>query len=263
MTSNSLYWLLGVLVGAHVLKVILVGVGVVPMRWPGEWLGVSRKTFEDGYVWQVLTYQFVHGGTFHILMNALVLFLAGRLLEPLVGAGRIVVLCLGCGAFASLGTLFPGAGDLPTVGISGGVSALWVIAWCLAPNLPVNIIFAVVRLKWVCLLFLMFDVLRAFGGGYQRFGEGSQVAYWVHLCGAFAGFCVAFVWPRLLKPRFTRAQAKVARKREVAKLEQEMGDERELDRILAKINSEGMSALTDQERQFLKRRASQGSTRRP
>ena len=50
-------------------------------------------------------------------------------------------------------------------------------------------------------------------------------------------------------------QAKVKRKREVARLEKEMGDERELDRILAKINTDGMNALSDSERSFLQRRA--------
>jgi hypothetical protein len=34
-----------------------------------------------------------------------------------------------------------------------------------------------------------------------------------------------------------------------------MGDERELDRILAKINTDGMNALSDSERSFLQRRA--------
>lgn len=263
-SSNALFWLLGTLVGAHVLKVILVGVGTVPIGWTEGWFGVSDQGLMDGYLWQPLTYQFVHGSTSHILINALVLFFAGRILEPLIGAGRTVLFCLGCGAVAAVGSFFPGAGGgIPTVGISGGISALWIIAWCKAPNLPVNVILAVVRLKWICMLFLLMDVLRAFGGGHQRFGSVSGVAVWCHLVGAFAGFCVAFVWPRLMKPGMSTMQAKVQRKREVARLEKDMGDERELDRILAKINTDGMTALSDSERRFLQRRAtrSQGSKR--
>lgn len=254
--SNALFWLLGTIVGAHVLKVILVGVSLIQPGWTERWFGVSDHGLLQGYLWQLVTYQFVHGSTFHILINALVLFFAGRILEPLIGSGRTVVFCLGCGAAASFGSFLPGGGDgIPTVGISGGIAALWVIAWCMAPNMPVSIIIAVVRLKWICMVFLLFDVLRAFGGGYQTIGSFSGIAYWCHLVGAFSGFCVAFVWPRYLKPRMSTMQAKVQRKREVARLEKEMGDERELDRILAKINSEGMNALSDSERRFLRRRA--------
>ncbi|NRA97383.1 MAG: rhomboid family intramembrane serine protease [Planctomycetes bacterium] len=263
--SNALFWLLGTLVGTHVLKVILVGVGSVPIGWTEKWFGVSGHGLLTGYLWQPLTYQFVHGDAyFHVLINVLVLFFAGRILEPIIGSARTVVLCLGCGAAASFATFFPGVGDgIPTVGISGGISALWVIAWCKAPNLRVNVIIAVVHLKWVCMLFLLLDVIRAFGGGHATFGSVSGVAYWCHLVGAFAGFCVAFVWPRLMKPRMSTMQAKVKRKRQVARLEKEMVDERELDRILAKINTDGMNALSDSERRFLQRRAtrSQGSKR--
>jgi len=253
--TNAVFWLLGCMVGAHVLKVILVGVGAVPPGSTEYWFGVSDFGLKAGYFWQPLTYFFVHGDEWHLFLNCLVLFFAARLLESLVGSRRTAIYALSCAVIGSLG-VFPEAGaGHPNVGASGGIAGLWVIAWCLAPNLQVSIFVAVVRLKWVCGVFLLWDVLRAFGGGHTTFGSASPIAYWGHLYGALGGFLIAFVWPRFMAPRMRAAQQTVERKREVARIEREAGDERELDRILAKINTEGMSQLSEAERKFLKRRA--------
>lgn len=255
--TNALFVLLGSIVGAHVIKALFVAIGAVEPLWTERWFGVSSDGLARGYLWQVASYMFVHGGMGHLFWNGLGLFLVGRLLDMLIGPKKLLTFAAISGVIGAVGVYMPGAHPgIPTVGASGALTGLWIAAWCIAPNLQVNIFVAVVRLKWVCGFFLLLDVLRALGDGQATFGSGgSGVAYWVHLWGAFGGFLCAFVWPRYLAPQMKATQQRVERKREVARIEKEMDDERELDRILAKINAEGMTGLTDAERKFLKKRA--------
>ena len=254
--SSAVFVILGSIVGAHVLKALFVSTGAVSPGFTERWFGVSAEGLASGYLWQVVTYMFVHGGMGHLFWNAIVLFMAGRLVEALIGSRQLLIFAGVSGTVGVLGVFMPGvAPNIPTVGASGVITGLWTVAWCVAPNLPVNVFVATVRLKWLCGFFLLMDVLRALGDGQATFGTGSGTAYWTHLWGAFGGFACAFLWPRFLAPRLRETQRKVERKREAARAEREMSDEQELDRILAKINEEGMAALSDAERQFLKRRA--------
>jgi membrane associated rhomboid family serine protease len=62
-------------------------------------------------VWQFLTYQFVHAGLLHLLVNMLGLWFAGNVLERIMGVRRFVLLYLTCGAvcglIAAFSTMFP------------------------------------------------------------------------------------------------------------------------------------------------------------
>jgi len=268
-SHGALFWLLGVIVGAHVLKVILVGTKAVPITgtwfdgrmtpWFSKWFGTSPHTWTEGFVWQPLTYQLVHAGMGHLFWNGLSLFIIGRILEPMIGPRRLIICCFSFGAVGALGVFLPGGGGGPTIGISGGISGLWMLAWCLAPNLPLNLIFFVARLKYVAGFFLLMDFLRAMGDGQSAFGSATGVAYWVHLMGAVGAFVYAFLWPRFFAPRFAEVRQQAKHRKEVASYEQKMSDERELDRILDKINREGMPSLTEGERTFLRQSASRYS----
>jgi membrane associated rhomboid family serine protease len=260
---GAIFVLLGALLVAHVVKVLFVGLQIVDPRWASQWLGVQPGDLLRGFVWQPLTYQFVHGHFGHLFWNGFTLFIVGRILEPMIGGKKVVWVCLGGGAAAALGVFMPGAGFMPTVGISGGIAALWVLAWVIAPNVELNLIFFTVRLKYVAGFFLLANLLRAFGDGNQAMFNPSGVAYSVHLMGMLAGFVYAHVWPRYLEPWFRATRARQERRREVERIERELSSERELDRILDKINREGMPSLTEDERRFLKKTASkyQGTRR--
>lgn len=253
--ANFLFWLLGIVAGCWVLEVLLVAVKLVDPGWFGRWFGVSSENLSRGYLWEIVTYQFVHAGATHLLLNLLGLFLVGRILAPSLGGKRLAAVCIGCGAVGALGVFLPGIEGRYVVGISGGVNGVWIVAWCLFPNLELNLFFFVARLKFVAGAFLALDILTALGGGVAPAGSATCVAWQAHLMGALGGFIYAFGWPRLVQPRLMRMQENTRRRKDVARIEKEVSDERELDRILAKINQEGMPSLTDGERRFLKRSA--------
>src|SRR5258708_4171442 len=44
-------------------------------------LPLSQSGLAHGYVWQLVTYQFLHGGMLHLLVNMLLVYFFGRALE--------------------------------------------------------------------------------------------------------------------------------------------------------------------------------------
>jgi membrane associated rhomboid family serine protease len=43
-----------------------------------EWFALSVEGLRHGFVWQLLTYQFMHGGWLHLLLNCWAIYLFGR-----------------------------------------------------------------------------------------------------------------------------------------------------------------------------------------
>ena len=78
---------------------------------------------DDGEWYRIFTSGFLHANLIHLLFNMYVLYILGTLLEPAVGAARMVgiyVVSLVAGSFGAL-LLTP---DALTVGASGAVYAL-------------------------------------------------------------------------------------------------------------------------------------------
>lgn len=101
----------------------LTGVSVV------EWFGFVPGDFLRGSLWQPLTYQFLHGGLMHLVMNMLWLFFFGPDVERLLGSRQFTALYVACGAGGVLLSLFSLAlwGNNPViVGASGAVLGVLV-----------------------------------------------------------------------------------------------------------------------------------------
>lgn len=256
--QDGLLVVLGLSVGLHLLKVLFVGTGTLEPGWVEQHLGASRAGLEDGHLWQVLTYQFIHGSIWHLLWNCVMLFFAGRLLEGMVGRRRFVGMYLACGAVGALGALLD-AQARPVVGASGSIMGVLAILMVMVPNLEVRLLLLTVRMKWLVLAFTLIDLSFALGDGR---GAEDGVSHWTHLFGAVGGFSLAWVWPVFLKPRVERARVRHERRAEVRRLEEHVSEERELDRILAKISAEGMPSLSAGERRFLEDHAKKSKAAR-
>ncbi|MSR74385.1 MAG: rhomboid family intramembrane serine protease [Planctomycetes bacterium] len=258
--QDGLFLVLGITVGLHLLKVLLVGMHFVEEGTVERHLGVSVAGLQAGHFWQVFTYQVVHADIWHLLWNCVMLFFAGRLLEGLVGARRFLWMYSLCGVGGSIGAFFERGGYAPVVGASGSIMGVLVILMVMVPNLEVRVLIIDVRMKWLVLILVLIDIAYAFGDGR---GVEDGKAHWTHLFGGMSGFCLAWVWPRVLQPRLTRYRSRQRRRESVRQLESALGTERELDRILAKISQTGMPSLSSAERRFLEDRSrkSQASRR--
>lgn len=133
-----------------------------------------------------------------------------------------------------------------TVGISAGALAVVAAAAVLQPRTPVLLILIPVPLFVLALILVGLDLL---GALQQLAAVGrSGVDHFAHLGGALFGFLAArrnwiYLDPGKL---WERRQAQAQRDRRAA-------DEQRLDLLLERIHREGIGALSEAEREFLKR----------
>ncbi len=138
------------------------------------------------YLWQPLTYQFIHGGLSHLFFNLFALWMLGSDVEKEFGARKFIVFYILSGIGAALFHLIvtPMIGPSgPTVGASGSIFGILIAYAMLFPNRSLMIfpLFIPIRAKYFILILIGIDLL----GG---FGANDGIAHFAHLGGAAAGF---------------------------------------------------------------------------
>jgi membrane associated rhomboid family serine protease len=151
---------------------------------------LSLGGLKEGYVWQLLTYQFMHGGDLHLIMNCLGLYFIGPTVELLLGRLRFVVLYFGGGVAGGLLQVLmgvvTGGPDVAMVGASGGLMALLGVVACQfwRQRLRLMIMFVLpVSLTGRGMLILL-TVVDVAGALFHD----SVIAHYAHLGGLYAGF---------------------------------------------------------------------------
>lgn len=137
-------------------------------------------------IWQLITYQFMHGGFSHILFNMFALWMFGASIEDMFGSKKFLTFYLLAGVSAGLLHLFvsPLLGGSPavTIGASGAVYGI-LIAYALF--FPDNLIFLYflipVKAKYLIGFLIVIEFLAIDSAS-------SGVAHLAHLGGALFGF---------------------------------------------------------------------------
>jgi membrane associated rhomboid family serine protease len=211
---------------------------------PQQW----RDFFPLVPLWQLVSYGFLHADVGHILYNLLFLYFMGTMLEQELGSRRMCV-------FYFVSLVLAGAFQLvlgcalghfePIVGASGAVLACAFALATIHPNMRVVFIVVPITLR---ALALIYGSIELFGAIMQLKGHASSAASFAHLSGALFGYLavrLGWIWRDPVAEvgdwRERRAEAQAAT------------DEERLDNLLAKINREGIHALSSGEREFLKR----------
>jgi membrane associated rhomboid family serine protease len=247
----------------------------------GQWLALDSGQISWLLPMQLFTYQFLHGGVWHLLMNGLGLFFIGRALEPSIGRQEIIGLYLVSGVVGALfqlgfAAVFPVQFAGPMVGASAGVFGFVGVLARLFPYREVYLLLFFVlpiRLKlhwvfWGSFAIAMVSILAAI-----RTEAGDSVAHAAHLGGLLYGaFYVAKLvrnggfmrfLPGMPRIRFVsdgsaKGSAATHRRnwrkpRVVDAAEVAEGDfmSREVDPILDKISKHGIHSLSESERKIL------------
>ena len=241
-----------------------------------RWLPLTSESLTHGYLWQFLTFQFLHGSVLHLVCNLLGLWYFGRFVEALIGWRRFLLAYFGCGVVGGilqsvLMTLFPSHFGHFVYGASAGISGMFAIFARLLPDSEV---------RWNFILPVRTDVLLWVYGGIALFftvvpsGRGGYVAHAAHLGGMLAGIAfVKFRWHQdfrplpgstffgLLRQRPRRSlvaresSARPGRRLIRSAIDRDLpSDEfisREVDPILDKISAHGIQSLTERERKIL------------
>jgi membrane associated rhomboid family serine protease len=269
--------LLVVLVVVYALQCI----NEVYLHSPAEyWLALTGAGLKSGHVWQLLTFQFLHGSLWHLIGNLIGLWFFGRFVEQVLGPRRFLVAYFGAGLVGGilqgiLMLLFPLHYGLLLFGASAGVAGMFAIFAMLEGQSEVQLYFILpIRAMNLLLIF----------GGISLFftlvpSARDRTAHAAHLGGLLAGIAwvklgwhrdyVTLPWEgwlaRLRHPLRTRQ-----RKRELVRaasvrerpwrnsaadatpeLPPDEFISREVDPILDKISQHGIHSLTAHERQIL------------
>jgi membrane associated rhomboid family serine protease len=138
------------------------------------------------FVWQLVTYMFLHGGVWHILWNMLALWMFGRELESTWGTRRFLkfyFFCgIGAGMFVVLANYLVGDPRTSTIGASGAIYGILIASAMLWPNRVIyfNFLFPI-KMKW----FVAIVGAIAFLGSFNPRSGVSDVA---HLSGMLFGY---------------------------------------------------------------------------
>jgi membrane associated rhomboid family serine protease len=119
-----------------------------------DWFALSLQGLRHGFLWQLLTYQFMHAGFWHIFLNSWAIYVFGRVIESTMGKRRMLELYFLSGFAGGLlqmaGTwLFPNFfGNAAVVGASAGAFGLVAAFGVLFPNYRLMLLlFMVVPMK--------------------------------------------------------------------------------------------------------------------
>jgi len=96
---------------------------------------VPYLVWREFYIWQILTYQFLHGGLFHILFNMLALWMFGCDLERMWGSRfflKYYTICVAGGAIFNV--LFLPGQLAPSIGASAGIYGVLLAYGLLYPH---------------------------------------------------------------------------------------------------------------------------------
>ena len=281
--TSVLTWLISAIIAGFAVQFVTSSPWVSAARSVDHFLALSIPALERGWIWTLLTHVFLHSTGFivHGIFNIFALYFLGRELLPILGARRFV----GLFAAATLvsGTLWAathwrlGAGD-SHIGATPAVAALFTFFACLYPKQPLSF-----------LLFFIFPVtlrpkhvVMAFAG-IAAFGflvyelPGAALPLDINLSSSahLGGILTGLLYFRFVHetnwslgrrgedrelPRWMKRSKKVSPvlPEEVVPTEVAaaplMGKDNiraEVDRILDKINSEGLGALTPAEKALL------------
>ena len=136
------------------------------------------------FLWQLLTYMFLHGGFSHILFNLLALWMFGGELESYWGSKRFLFYFLFCGIGAGICTVvFTPYQFIPVIGASGAIYGMLLAFGWLFPNRLIYIYFLFpIPAKYFVIIFGLIELFASMEG------TRGGIAHLTHLGGLIFGF---------------------------------------------------------------------------
>ncbi len=222
---------------------------------------VPKFVWSRGFVWQLFTYMFIHGGFGHIFWNMFILWMFGTEIETYLGKKEFYKFYFLAGAGSGLITLlFSLNSTIPVVGASGAIYAVLVAFALLFPNRKIYIYFLFpIKAKYFVLIMGIITFFSSFSPGV------SQISHLTHLGGLVIGYLYlrrkrifADINFRMPKIKIHNPFKNIIRKVEKPPkpptrtgYDTDKTMQEEIDRLLDKINREGYKNLTEQEKQTL------------
>ncbi len=221
-------------------------------------------------IWQLITYQFMHGGFSHILFNMFMLWMFGMEIENIWGSKKFLIfyiICgIGAGLFQSVLPILLSLDSAPTVGASGSVFGVMIAFAMFFPDRYIFLYFLLpIKAKYLVAFLVVIEFLSV--------GNMSFVAHLAHIGGAVTGFLFVlfdkqynFNFDKLFNSNRSKRNVNYNFRRpinnnypnveeaefyDIHKNDEEEVTQEEIDRILDKISQSGYNNLTDREKRIL------------
>jgi membrane associated rhomboid family serine protease len=167
-----------------------------------EFLALIPDRVLHGFIWQMITYSFLHAGILHILFNMLGLWWFGAPLEMDWGKNRFLefyVFCVMGAALTTIAVSYTGVGGITpqtgTIGASGGVLGILMAFGMLYGDREILLYFVLpIKAKYFVAGVAFFELINAIEAA--RPGHGQGIAYVCHLGGLLFGFLYVKFVPR-------------------------------------------------------------------
>jgi len=218
---------------------------------------VPTAVFQHYWLWQPVTYLFLHGSLFHWLFNMFILWMFGRELETRWGTADFLKYFFVTGLGAALCVLLISPhSTIPTIGSSGSVFGMLVAFAMVFPEAILYLYFVIPVKAWqAAALFAFIEFFAALPGG------GAGIARFAHLGGMLTGYLYLRFGGLLSVPwnPFTDLRVwlnKITRPKPKPPVElHELTDElaMKVDQILDKILKKGVDSLTSDEKRLMDR----------
>lgn len=215
-----------------------------------QWLALDHAGVAAGHWWKFVSFGLLHADPLHVLANLLLLYFAGREVEPIVGPRHFAAIFL-LGNFVGGLANYAALPDQPLVGISAGVAASLVAFTTILPELEVtlNLFFVVplrLRAKHLAYALLAVCGLCWWTLAALEMGPAGMIA------GALFGWLyvkqLGFGNPLVFQRYIFEKRQRAAR---LERMSPEQFVRAEIDPILEKIAQHGMKSLTRAERKIL------------
>lgn len=186
-------WLLILNVAAFIITLVFLSMG----KNLSELFGLFYTGTPYFHIWQPLTYMFMHGGMWHLLLNMFALWMFGRIIEQAWGSRRFLIFYLVCGLGAALTqelgqVLGLISARVSTVGASGAIFGVLLAFGMTFPNERMFIFpfpFPV-KAKYFVAGYALLELFMGVGGA----NDGT--AHYAHLGGMLFGLLLILYWRR-------------------------------------------------------------------
>jgi membrane associated rhomboid family serine protease len=239
-----------------------------------QYFALSVEGLKNGFVWQLLTFQFMHAGLWHLVFNCWAIYVFGRAIEETLGWKKFLILYLSSGVVGGIcqvlaALLWPHLFGGPVVGASAGGLGLMAAFAVLFPERElVLLLFFILPIRLTAKMLLLLSAVLALAGIIFPFNHIANAA---HLGGMLTGviFIRQFVqgrWWQWESPSRRAALRELvstrARKGSFWRSASDQPDEdlstdefvkSEVDPILDKISRQGIQSLTAREREILEK----------
>ena len=200
----------------------------------------------DFYIWQCVTYSFLHStqSLWHILFNMIALWFLGPELESMWGKKQFLkyyfIIVIGSGLITAI-YMFNFMPHVNTIGASGAIYGLLIAYAILFPNryiylygiLPLKVRTAAIIFTGIALYYSI------------NINNNSNISHIAHLSGIIMAFLYLFYWTN------QKQSMRIIKTRKREKNDVNTVREKNINKILDKMNDVGWDNLTNKEKEYL------------